>query len=217
MARINKWWIMATIFLFIILWWFRDPFKPYDTMPFSIEPYVAYDSIQNTFGFPADSLKKPIYRNYLITGFANREICEHKIDSILPFLVDTFINYKNVCYIHFFKKSNKCNNDYTRWDREWVEINANTNCLFVIYDLYVANYPDNIDIASIIKKRTWKSAQGYSQYHVIWNGNYPDTMTVENPIELIPKQERNIPMERLLDTVVYKIKESGKYLSLIHI
>ena len=40
--------IMIAITVLALLWWFRDPFKPYDTMPFSIEPYVAYDSILAT-------------------------------------------------------------------------------------------------------------------------------------------------------------------------
>jgi hypothetical protein len=209
MDHIKSCGIMIVITVLALLWWFRDPFKPYDTMPFSIEPYVAYDSILATYGFKEDSHIKPFYRNYLITGFADTLNCERKIDSLLPSLIDTFYDYKKGCTIWFFKKSNKCNNAYTRWDREWTENFAETECLFVKYTISVNK--ENRDIVSIIKEKSWKNNFGNFIYHIVWNGNYPYKVLEKETLAAIPLTERNPSMEKLLDTIVSRVKATGKF------
>ena len=135
--------------------------------------------------------------------------CERKIDSLLPSLIDTFYDYKKSCTIWFFKKSNKCNNAYTRWDREWTENFAETQCIFVKYEISIRK--PEYDFVLVNKTRAWESKNGNRDYLLRWYANSDSSGLRRSPIGGVPASERNLPLEYIFEKTIEKVKNLGNF------
>ncbi len=217
METMNKNLIFFILFLFFSSGCRSIEQIPYEYQQFSIEPFTAYDSIMDTYAdnFEGDRIEvnKGLRRNFLITGYSDPVATEHKIDSILPYIIDTNYIHKNYYWIRIYKKTWWCNNNYVYQDREFIEINDN-EYLFLDYN-YKDYYEEKDDIISIIKNRNYISDTSAQVYHLVWNLKLtdPDTAWISRTrITNIPKNERSPGMEAWFDSAVGKAQARLKKL-----
>jgi len=182
---------------------------PYEYQQFSIEPFTAFDSIVNTYAdnYQGDRIKvnQGIERHFLITGYSDPVAIERKIDSILPYIIDSNYIHKRYYNIWIYRKTWWCNNEYIYHDREFIETNE-SEYLFLYYN-YSNDHGGNDDIISIIKTRNYLSDTGFHKYNLIWNLNSDglDSAWISRTrIDKIPGNERSPGMEAWFDSAVIR-------------
>lgn len=215
MARI-KWLVVMVILLLMALFWDKCPYPDYGAMPFSIESYTVLDSILDGNGiiirngdttYIQEGHDMRLYKNYLVTGYDNMTSVEHKIDSILPSLVDSTALNRYATRLYFFRKTNRCNNDYEKWNEEYTELESWNDCILFTYDIHI-----NILTSRVvgIQKTCFGNPQESKNYSMIWN----QENILKDSIELtkysfdkVRTEYKNPGMEKLFDRLVELAKK----------
>lgn len=211
MANINRVKIFCLIYLLCWSSCSSYDFEPYASMPFSVEKYVAFDSILATYGddFTGKHSEHLLTNCFLITGYADTINTEKKIDSLLLTLIDSNYIGKRTYWLYFFKKARKCSNEFTRRNRDYSENNNYDKYLLYFYDYRNRNYQNNLNLSiSIVKKDQFNKS-----CYMFWNSTniVKDSLELEQQsLKNIPEDKRNPGMEAWFEQAVNIQKDSLK-------
>jgi len=168
----------------------------YEKLPLSVEKYEVLDSIFSSQGDNLRGNPNEIMNDcYLITGYSDTLNAKKYIDSLLLSLINPDYFLKRIYRLYFFKKSEKCNNEYTKSNPDNADINNIKDCLFIVYTF---NNQYNFEVGTSMLSIRKESEEDYTKidhvYSLIWNS----TNIVNDSVTLKSKQIENIPIEERL-------------------